>query len=324
VGVKHQKITKRFAVYCGDCCEVLPDIPAKSVGFSIFSPPFGDLYKYSDDDADMGNSNSPKEFFEHFTFLVEQLRRVMMPGRVVAVHCMDLPTFKSHGKDIGVWDFPGAIIRCFEKFNFIQHTPRITIWKDPLLAATRTKAIQLAHKQIVKDSAMCGIGIPDCIVTFRTPGDNPKPIANPSGLVKYHGKRSVPKDLDKWEGFDGDQRKNKRSHWIWQQYASPVWFDIRQTRVLKYREARDNDDEKHICPLQLDTIERCLALWSREDDIVLTPFMGVGSEVYCAVKNKRRAIGIELKESYYRQALKNMANLERKVKASKGFQLGNT
>lgn len=312
MAVADQLVTKRFAVYNGDCCEVIPDLPDESIGMSVFSPPFADLYSYSDDHRDMSNSSDYEEFFEHFDFLVKELQRVMMPGRVVAVHCQDIPTFKSKGEEIGLKDFPGDIIRSFVKFGFIQHTPRITIWKDPLLAAVRTRAIGLAHKQLIKDSAICRTGTPDYIIAFRKLGDNPVPIPHPEGLTTYYGSREVPRELDNWLGHTGEQKGNKRSHWIWQQYASPVWFDIRQTRVLKYREARDKDDEKHICPLQLDTIERCIELWSTKGDSVLTPYMGVGSEMFVAVKNRRRGIGIELKPSYYRQAVRNLYQLKKK------------
>jgi DNA modification methylase len=305
--VKNQKLTRRFALYNGDCCEVLPDLPDESVGFSVFSPPFADLYSYSDDERDMSNAASYEEFFEHFGFLIGQLERLIMPGRVVAVHCCDLPTFKSNGDPIGIKDFSGDIIRAFLGQGFIFHS-RHCIWKDPLIAAVRTKAIGLAHKQVVKDSSLIRTGIPDYIVCFRKPGENPRPIENRNALTEYHGSRSVPTNLDRFIGHE-DARTNKRSHWIWQQYASPVWFDVRQTRVLKFREAKGKDDEKHICPLQLDTIERCVSLWSAKGDTVLSPYMGVGSEVYVAVKNRRKAIGVELKTSYYRQALKNLESL---------------
>ena len=309
MAVAKQKMTDEYVVYCGDCCEVIKDIPDNSIGFSVFSPPFSDLYKYSEDHRDMSNCSSAKEFFEHFSFLVEELERVMMPGRIVAVHCMDLPTHKSNGEEIGVWDFSAKIVKCFEKHGFIFHCPRITIWKDPLLAAVRTHALGLAHQQIVKDSAMCRTGIPDYVVAFRKPGVNPKPITHKEALTKYYGSREIPKEFDKYIGCK-DHGKNKRSHWIWQQIASPVWFDIRQTEVLDYQEGREEDDEKHICPLQTDVVERCMELWSAKDDTVLTPFMGVGTEVYVAVKNDRKAIGIELKESYYKQALNNLKNLK--------------
>lgn len=304
--VKDQVHTKDYALYCGDCCEILPQLPDDSVGLSVFSPPFASLYAYSDDPRDMGNSKTYAEFFDHFDFLIKQLLRLMMPGRIIAVHCMPIPTYKREGEEIGFRDFPGDLIRAFQKRGFILHSPPFCIWKDPLVAATRTKAIGLAHKQIVKDSTMCRVGVPDYLVAFRKPGENPQPVTHPKGLTHYYGARAVPSTLNHFLGFDGHQGKNKRSQWIWQQYASPVWFDIRQTYVLPYREAKDKDDEKHICPLQLDVIERCVALWSKPGDVVLTPFMGVGSEVYVAVKNKRRGIGIELKKSYFKQAVLNV------------------
>jgi len=245
--VKKQKVTKAFALYCGDCCEVLPNLPDESVGLCVFSPPFADLYTYTDDPKDMSNCRSYDEFFEHFTFLVEQLERLMMPGRIVAVHCMELSLHKSRGEEIGIRDFPGDIVRCFLRFDFVQHSPRITIWKDPLTAAVRTKAIGLAHKQIIKDSAFCRTGIPDYVIAFRKRGENSVPVKHERGLTEYYGSRKVPTKLDRYLVEDVEQKHNKRSHWIWQQYASPVWSDIRQTYVLEYREARDGDDEKHIC-----------------------------------------------------------------------------
>ncbi len=315
MAVKRQDITKQYALYCGDCCEVLPKLPDESVGFSIFSPPFCNLYSYSDSQKDMGNSKTYKQFFEHFNFLIEQLKRIMMSGRVVAVHCMDLPINKRDVGYFGLRDFPGDIIKAFVKQDFIFHS-RHCIWKDPLLAAVRTKAIGLAHKQICKDSSSCRTGVPDYIVSFRKQGENKQFIGHPNGLSEYHGSRDVPKELDRFLGYK-KQSTNKRSHWIWQQYASPVWFDIRQTHVLPYRQARASDDEKHICPLQLDTIERCVELWSTKGDVVLTPFMGIGSEVYVAIKNGRKGIGIELKESYYKTALRNVEKATRIRK--KGF-----
>ena len=322
--VKDQKITKSYSVYNGDCVEVLKGIPDRSVGFSVYSPPFADLYAYSDDDADMGNCRSYEDFFVQYGFLVKEHRRTMMPGRLVAVHCTDIPTFKSKGEEIGLKDFSGDIIRLFEKHGFI-FASRHCVWKDPLIAATRTKALGLAHKQIIKDSSKCRTGIPDYILAFMTPGDNPEPIRHPEGLTTYAGSRSIPNDLSKYAGGVNPltnepwpAKGNKRSHWIWQQYASPVWFDIRQTRVLPFREARDSEDQRHICPLQLDVIERCLTLWSNPGDIVLSPFAGVGSEIYTAVEMGRKGVGVELKGSYYRQMLRNLESLKRKVKAS-GF-----
>lgn len=308
--VKLQTVNKHYALYCGDCCDVIKGIPDESIGFSIYSPPFASLYTYSDDIADMGNSKSHVDFFKHYGYLIKEQFRTMMPGRVVAVHCMDLPVYKRNGDDIGLSDFSGDIVKAFRKEGFVYHS-RHCIWKDPLLAAVRTKAIGLAHKQLVKDSAMCRTGIPDYILAFRKPGINPKPIAQGTGLKEYYGSRSIPHTLDRY--LDHPEAKtNKRSHWIWQQYASPVWFDIRQTKVLPHREARDGEDEKHICPLQVDVVERCIALWSAPKDVVFTPFMGVGTEVYVAVRNGRFGLGIELKEKYYRQAVKNVSVALRK------------
>jgi len=309
---KHQNIiTDNYALYLGDCCQIMPKIPNESIHYSIFSPPFSSLYSYTDNPADMSNNKNYHQFFQHFDFLIEQLMRVMIPGRIVSVHCMDLPSFKKDGDPIGLVDFPGDIIQHFQKIGFIFHS-RHCIWKDPLIAAVRTKSIGLAHKQIIKDSSMCRTGIPDYIISFRKPGENPKPIEHPNGFSTYFGSRSIPNSLYRqFSKHTGEQRKNKLSHWIWQQYASPVWFDIRQTKILKHKMAKAQKDEKHICPLQLDTIERCIALWSGKDDVVLSPFMGIGSEIYVAIKNNRKGIGIELKTSYFKQAIRNLKHVEK-------------
>ena len=305
--VEDQLITDQYCLYQGDCCEVIQGIPDNSVGLSIYSPPFADLYSYSDSDRDMSNSRNYKEFFEHFGFLVEQLYRVLMPGRITAVHCMDLPIHKNREGYIGLKDFPGDIVRLFQEYKFIPHSHHC-IWKDPLTAAARTNALGLAHKQIVKDSSMCRTGIPDYIWAFRKPGDNPQPIKHPMGLTEYAGERSIPRELSHYNGH-ADPKTNKRSHWIWQQYASPVWFDIRQGNVLPHQQAKDKDDQRHICPLQIDVVERCLTLWSNEGDVVLDPFGGVGTTGYVAVKNGRKAIMVELKRSYFRQMRRNMKSL---------------
>lgn len=294
-------------MYNGDCCTVLPSLPDESIGFSVYSPPFADLFVYSDEQSDMGNARSYEEFFEHYSFLVSELYRVLMPGRIVAVHAMDLPTFASKGEEIGLKEFPDDIIKCHKKAGFVFHS-RHCIWKDPLIAATRTHALGLAHKQIVKDSCVCRMGVADYVVAFRKPGENPKPVCNENGLTRYIGERGVPKDLNRYINWP-DPKTNKRSHWIWQQYASPVWDDISQTKVLPYRGGKEADDGRHLCPLQLQVIERCLTLWSAPDDRVLTPFAGVGSEVYSAVKMGRKGIGIELKKSYFRQMLRNLESL---------------
>jgi DNA modification methylase len=295
MAVNDQTIKKDYALYNGDSCEVLKTFPDNSIDFSIFSPPFADLYCYSDSAADLGNCRTYDEFFEHFGFIISELARVIKPGRLCSVHCIDIPAMKERDGYIGLKDFPGDIIRAFQKAGMIYHS-RHTIWKDPLIEATRTKAIGLMHKQLCKDSSRCRAGLPDYLLTFRADGENETCIIHPDGLKKYCGKNDP--------GGDGITR----SHNIWRAYASPVWMDVRQTLTLDARKARDPEDEKHLCPLQLDTIERACTLWSNSGETVLTPFMGVGSEVYGAVVNGRRGIGIELKPSYYRQAVKNMAD----------------
>jgi len=295
MAVNDQTVKKDYALYNGDSCEVLKTFPDNSMDFSIFSPPFADLYCYSDSPADLGNCRSYAEFFEHFGFIISELARVIKPGRLCSVHCIDIPAMKERDGYIGLKDFPGDIIRAFQKAGMIYHS-RHTIWKDPLIEATRTKAIGLMHKQLCKDSSRCRAGLPDYLLTFRADGENETCITHPDGLKKYCGKNDP--------GGDGITR----SHNIWRAYASPVWMDVRQTLTLDARKARDPEDEKHLCPLQLDTIERACILWSNPGETVLTPFMGVGSEVYGAVMNGRRGIGIELKPSYYRQAVKNMAD----------------
>ena len=289
MAVMEQTITERYALYCGDSCEVLKTLPESSVDMTLFSPPFADLYCYSDNPADLGNCRNYSEFFEIF--------RVMKLGRNCAVHCIDIPAMKERDGYIGLKDFPGDIIRLFQSNGFIYHSRHI-IWKDPLIEATRTKALGLMHKQLVKDSAICRAGLPDYLLTFRKPGENATPISHLDGLKTYCGKHAP--------GGVGIGA----AHNIWRAYASPVWMDIRQTRTLNARAGRDPMDEKHICPLQLDVIERACVLWSNPGEVVLTPFMGVGSEVYGAVMNGRRGIGIELKPSYYHQAVRNLAEIK--------------
>ena len=277
MNVKNQYVDERMALYHGDSCEVLTEIPSDSIHFEIYFPPFASLYTYSNSERDLGNSKNKHEFYEHFEFIVKELYRVLMPGRLMAVHCMNLPTSKSRDGFIGIDDFRGDLIRLYEKAGFIYHS-EVCIWKDPVIAMQRTKALGLLHKQIKKDSAMCRQGIPDYLVVMRKPGDNPEPVT--------HTNESFPVE-------------------IWQKYASPIWTDINPSDTLQYRSARDNEDEKHICPLQLTVIRRALNLWTNPDDVVLTPFMGIGSEVVTALENGRRAVGVELKDSYYKQAEKN-------------------
>lgn len=303
-----QEIGERFAAYNGDCVEVLPGIKDGSIHLSVYSPPFAELYNYSSSDRDMSNCRDYGEFLEHYEFLVRQIFRATMTGRISAVHCMDL----KKGAD-GQRDFPGDIVRIHERAGFEFHSRR-TIWKEPLRVAIRTRSKGLMHRQIVKDSTLCRCAGADYILTFRKPGTNPEPVENPNGLSRYAGETQVPPDLlrkfAEWE----DPKTNKLSHWIWQRYASSVWMDIRAGRVMPYKAAREKEDEKHVCPLQLDVIERIVVLHSNPGDVVLTPFMGVGSEVYGALVNGRRGIGVELKPSYYRQAVRNIkAALENRV-----------
>lgn len=315
VRCKNQCITDKYSIYNGDCVKVMRGIPDDSIGFSVFSPPFADLFAYSDATEDLGNCKSYDQFFVHYGFLVDQLFRAMMPGRIVAIHCMDLPTHKSSEGYIGIRDFPGDIVRSMESKGFI-FASRHCIWKDPLIAATRTKALGLAHKQIVKDSSMCRTGIPDYVLAFRKRGQNPIPIEHPLGLSNYVGSRSIPRELEYYRGYK-DPKTNKLSHWIWQSYASPVWDDIRQGRILPYKKAKEEDDQKHLCCLQLDVIERCLVLWSNPGDIVLSPFGGAGSEAVGAISMGRKAVSIELKSSYYRQMKRNLEGTVQKMKQSK-------
>ena len=301
MAILNQTIKNKYAIYNGDCISVMQDLPDASVHFSLFSPPFADLYCYSDSPMDLGNCKNYDEFFIHFGFVVEQLARIIKPGRNCAVHCMDIPAMKERDGFIGIKDFSGDIIRLFQKHGFIYHS-RHTIWKDPLIEATRTKALGLMHKQLQKDSTRSRAGLPDYLLAFRNAGENTIPVTHPDGLESYAGSETMPSA----EGI-------KRSHNIWRAYASPVWMDIRQTNTLNAKVAREADDEKHLCPLQLDVIERACVLWSNPGEVVFTPFMGVGSEVYGAVMNGRKGMGVELKTAYYNQAVRNLAAVESHV-----------
>ena len=296
--VINQKISNNYSLYHGDSCEVIKGLKDNSIHYSIFSPPFSSLYTYSNSDRDMGNSRDDDQFYEHFKYLVSEIYRVIMPGRLVSVHCMDIPMLKSRDGVIGIKDFPGEIIRMFQEAGFIFHS-RVTVWKDPLVEATRTKALGLMHKQLCKDSSMCRQGLPDYIVTFRKPGENEELIAHPDGLDRFYGEGEPV--IDEGQVF---------SHQVWRRYASPVWMDIRQSNTLNKVAARDEKDERHICPLQLDVIARCVELWTNPNDIVFTPFAGIGSEVYQSILMGRRGLGIELKDSYFDEAVSNCESAE--------------
>jgi len=281
VHVLDQTIEAGWAMYQGDCVEVLRGIPSGSIGYSVFSPPFASLYTYSASDRDIGNVKTHDEFFEHLSFLIPELYRVLAPGRLVSFHCMDLPLTKERDGVIGLRDFRGLLIQAFEAHGWILHS-QVVIWKDPVTAMQRTKALGLLWKQIRKDSSMSRMGIPDYLVTMRKPGANEEFIAHSA------------------EEFPVDQ---------WQKWASPVWTDINPSDTLQYQSAREDKDERHICPLQLEVIRRGLVLWSNPGDVVLSPFAGIGSEGFVALRDKRRFIGIELKRSYYEQAVRNLRSV---------------
>lgn len=277
----------KFTAIHGDCVEEVAKLPDNSIDFSIFSPPFAELYVYSDDIRDMGNCKDYEEFFVHFQFLVKELARVIKSGRLVAVHCMDLPAMKVKDGYIGLKDFSGMLIQSFQKEGFIYHD-RITIWKSPVVEVTRTKSIGLLHKTILKDSSMSRTGIPDYILVFRNASDNLVPITHQE---------------------TNEKKENYLPVNLWQKYAEPVWYDINYSDTLQYTSAREEKDEKHICPLQLETIRRCLHLWSNEGETVLSPFGGIGSEGYESLRLNRNYIGIELKESYYNQMQRNLKRM---------------
>ena len=309
MAVIDQTITDTFAIYNGDSMEVMPTLPDGSVHLSIYSPPFAGLYQYSSSERDLSNSTGYPEFFEHYAYFVREVFRLTMPGRMTAVHCMDIPTGNT-GKGDGLRDFPGDIIRLHEAEGW-AYVARYHVWKEPLTVRNRTMVKSLAHKTIVDDSTRCSVASADYLLLFRRKGENPVPVAHPVGLTEYAGARQVPPELARYRGWTGNQIENRYSHWIWRQYASAFWDDVRLDRVLPFREARDEEDEKHVHPLQLDVIDRALVLWSNPGETVLTPFMGVGSEVYGAVRGGRRGVGIELKPSYYRQAVRNLEALLR-------------
>lgn len=302
MAVIDQLVTEHYAIYNSDCIEVMLSLPNECIHFSIYSPPFGGLYCYSSDPSDLSNCDDYDQFFKHYDFVVEQVSRLTMPGRLSAVHCMDIPTGNT-GTDALV-DFPGDIIRQHKRFGF-NYCGRYLIWKEPLAVRNKTMAKNLAHKSIVEDSADCANAQPDYLLLFRKTGKNPVPITHPVGLLDYAGSSLMPADLLPLRGMKGNQIHNSYSHWIWRQYASPVWMDVRLDRMLPFKDSREADDEKHVHPMPLDINDRAITLWSNPGEKVLTPFMGVGSEVYSAVQLGRKGIGIELKSSYYKQAVLN-------------------
>lgn len=322
MAIMKQDINDNYALYCGDCMEVMPEFPDKSIHLSIYSPPFAGLYQYSSNERDLSNSRDYDEFMKHYRYVVEEIYRLTLPGRMTAVHCMDIPLSNS-GRGDALMDFPGDIIRLHQDIGW-GYNARYHVWKEPLTVRNRTMKKGLAHQTIVEDSSRCSVASADYLLVFRKKGENPVPIEHPHGLMDYAGSRPIPEELFIYRGYQGKQIENQYSHWIWRQYASAFWDDVRLDRVLPYKESRDQEDEKHVHPLQLDVIDRTVILWSNQGERVLTPFMGVGSEVYGAVANDRFGIGIELKPSYYNQAVKNVADaLENQYSALPLFSRAN-
>jgi DNA modification methylase len=310
MGVLDQQVTDRWAVYNADCMEVLAALPDSSIHASIYSPPFSGLYQYSSDDRDLSNARNYAEFFTHYGYVIAEKFRVTIPGRLTGVHASVVPTSNS-GKD-AYTDFPGDVIRAHQAAGWL-FIARHVIWKEPLGVRNRTMAKNLAHRTICENASFGGVAAPDELLIFRKPGDD-QPITHPCGLANgYAGSEPIPLELLKFRNWAGDQKLNRYSHWIWRRYASSVWDDVRIDRVLPFRDARDEDDEKHVHPLQLDVIERFLDLRTLPGERVLTPFMGVGSEVYAAVSMGRIAVGAELKPSYFQQALRNLAAVDTEV-----------
>lgn len=321
--IKDQEITETYSIYNADNMQVLPHLPDESIDLSIYSPPFCGLYQYSSDPCDMSNCESPAQFLEQYEFMLAEIARATKPGRISAVHCTDV--FDNASR---LWDFPNELIRLHDKHGF-QYRNRITIWKEPLKVRMRTMVKSLMHKLIVEDSTQCFTAMPDYVLIFTKHGKNKTPVTHPNGLTRYFGATPIlPNILQAWNNANGttfteselwdylrdsfhdhdDPKTNKLSHYIWQRYASSVWDDIRIDNVLPFRDSREDDDEKHVHPLQLDVIDRLVELYSNPGEVVLTPFMGVGSEVYSPVSLGRKAVGIELKDSYYKQARINLSH----------------
>ncbi len=324
--IKNQVITDQYAIYESDCMYVLPTLPDKSIDLSVYSPPFAGLYNYSSHENDFSNCETKDQFLQQYEFLIEQIARVTKPGRITAVHCTDVMNSKT-GK---LWDFPHEIIELHEKYGF-NYRNKITIWKEPLKVRMRTMVRSLMHKLIVEDSTECFTAMPDYMLIFKKDGVNEVPVTHPFGLSHYAGATPFLKDHEenygsfddlkkKYEGWD-DPKTNKLSHIIWQRYASSVWDDIRIDEVLSYKESKDEDDEKHVHPLQLDVIDRIVELYSNPGEVVLTPFMGVGSEVYSPVSMGRKGIGIELKDTYFKQAVKNLKEVKNRFDTNKQLTL---
>jgi DNA modification methylase len=323
--VTDQMHTDEYSIYCADCMDVLPELKDNSVDLIVNSPPFAGLYNYSSSEKDFSNCDSKEQFLEQYEYLVKECARVTKPGRINAIHVMEIINQKGTN-----WDFPHEVIKIHEKYGF-DYKNRITIWKEPLKVRMRTMVMSLMHKFIVEDSTNCFTASPDYVLIFKKKGENEVPVVHPYGLTHYAGETPILPNIlrafnnaegtkfnenDLWQHLNNkyydhkDPKSNKLSHYIWQRYASSMWDDIRIDEVLKYKESKEEEDEKHVHPLQLDVIDRLVELYSNPNEVVLTPFMGVGSEVYSPVSMGRKAIGIELKESYYKQAIMNLKEIK--------------
>ena len=324
--IKEQVITENYAIYCSDCMLVLPTLPEASIDLSVYSPPFAGLYNYSSHENDFSNCESKEQFLEQYEFLIAEMSRVTKPGRINAVHCTDVFDNRSF-----LWDFPHEIIRLHEKHGF-HYRNRITVWKEPLKVRMRTMVQSLMHKFIVEDTTRCFTAMPDYVLIFTKNGDSEVPVTHPFGFTEYFGETpflaahietygNYEDFKKKWANFDGDPRENKLSHLVWQRYASSVWDDIRIDNVLPFRDSKEEDDEKHVHPLQLDVVDRIVELYSNPGELVLTPFMGVGTEVYSPVSMGRKAIGVELKDSYFKQSIENLKVAENRFIKTKQLSL---
>lgn len=327
--IKDQLVTEKYAIYESDCMYVLPTLPDKSVDLSVYSPPFAGLYNYSSHENDFSNCENKEQFLEQYEFLIIEMARVTKPGRINAVHCTDVHDHRSF-----LWDFPHEIIRLHEKHGF-HYRNRITVWKEPLKVRMRTMVQSLMHKFIVEDATKCFTAMPDYVLIFTRNGDSEVPVEHPQGLTEYFGATpflpaheatygNYEDFKNKWKSFKGDPRENKLSHITWQRYASSVWDDIRIDNVLPFRDSKDEEDEKHVHPLQLDVIDRIVEMYTNPNEVVLTPFMGVGSEVYSAVSLGRMGIGVELKTSYFKQAIMNLQNVKNRFNKAEQVALGFT
>lgn len=305
--IARQVVTDQYAIYNGDSMELMASMPDESIHLSVYSPPFGGLYHYSSSDRDLSNCDSYEDFFKQYDFFVSEIARITKPGRCTAVHCMDVPSGNS-GTDYLI-DFPGDIIRLHEKHGF-HMACRHFVWKEPLAVRNRTMQKNLAHKTLVDDSIDCGVASADHVIIFRKKGENETPVSHPTGLSYYAGSKKMPEELLRYKGHKGNQIENRYSHWIWRQYASSFWDDVVLDRVLPFKPGRDEQDEKHVHPLQLDVINRVIVLRSNPGETVFTPFMGVGSEVYGSVFNGRHGVGCELKPTYFDQAVRNLSKID--------------